>query len=196
MNNNIEYCLQFCKVCQHQKFNLQEGIVCGLTDKKPDFADTCAHFVEDQEKKERVEVRHRDSFVATQMVNSNTRLIHHIVDVVAVYLLFFVIIKISLSTGSRLWYRMTYFDVILFFYLVKMSYYALMEIFFSKTIGKMITKTKVVDMEGNKPTLFQIIFRSFFRLIPFEPFSFLGTDASGWHDKMSDTRVISDKAGL
>ncbi len=40
--------LRFCKMCLHKKFNVQHGIVCGLTDKIADFEDTCENFRRDE----------------------------------------------------------------------------------------------------------------------------------------------------
>ncbi|WP_349663302.1 RDD family protein [Cellulophaga lytica] len=48
-----------------------------------------------------------------------------------------------------------------------------MEIKFQKTIGKFVTKTKVVKMNGEKPTDGDIMTRTFCRLIPFDRLSFL-----------------------
>ena len=71
-------------------------------------------------------------------------------------------------------------------------YFAVMEFSFGKTLGKMITKTKVVMADGSKPTFGTIFIRTLCRHIPFEPFSFLGGPV-GWHDSISKTRVVSDK---
>ena len=59
-----------------------------------------------------------------------------------------------------------------------------------RTIGKYITKTKVVNEYGETPGLQSTILRSLCRLIPFEQFSFLGEQGRGWHDSMSDTYVV------
>jgi hypothetical protein len=48
----------------------------------------------------------------------------------------------------------------------------------------------VVDEYGEKPSLSQILGRSFARAIPFEVFSCLGE--RGWHDTMSNTYLIKD----
>jgi uncharacterized RDD family membrane protein YckC len=76
--------------------------------------------------------------------------------------------------------------------LVAFSYYAAFELVFQRSIGKMVTGTIVVDMDGNKPTWQAILRRSASRLVPFEAFSFLG-GVAGWHDKWSDTRVMKVK---
>ncbi|MEZ0005403.1 putative RDD family membrane protein YckC [Flavobacterium sp. 28YEA47A] len=69
-------------------------------------------------------------------------------------------------------------------------YYNVFEIFFSRTIGKFITKTIVVDINGEKPDSQEILIRSLCRLIPFDGFSFLGAPNKGWHDSISKTYVV------
>lgn len=61
-----------------------------------------------------------------------------------------------------------------------------------KTIGKYITKTRVVTESGGQPTQSQYFTRSLSRVVPFEAFSFLNDEASGWHDKWSETMVIDE----
>jgi len=60
----------------------------------------------------------------------------------------------------------------------------------NRTIGKIFTKTIVVTEYGEKPSFRAILIRSLCRCVPFEEFSFLGSDQSGWHDKWSKTRVV------
>ena len=69
-------------------------------------------------------------------------------------------------------------------------YYFLFELFFHKTPGKFITKTKVVMQNGAPADLRHIFLRSLIRLIPFEALSFIGSYPVGWHDEYSDTLVI------
>ncbi|MBL3658326.1 RDD family protein [Fulvivirga sediminis] len=73
-------------------------------------------------------------------------------------------------------------------------YHVIMEASFGKTVGKFVTKTKVVTLERGRPSLLQVIGRSFARCIPFDSFSFFGGNgAIGWHDSLPKTRVIDDK---
>lgn len=74
-------------------------------------------------------------------------------------------------------------------YFVAVIYYILMEGAFGLTLGKLITGTRVVNGIGMKPGWRAIIGRSFARIVPFDPFSFLGNDG-GWHDRWSETRVV------
>ena len=61
-----------------------------------------------------------------------------------------------------------------------------------KSIGKFVTKTRAVNEDGSTMDMSTVVKRSFSRIVPFEPFSFLGSEASGWHDKWSNTIVIDE----
>ena len=80
-----------------------------------------------------------------------------------------------------------------FGYIVIIGYYAVSEGLFGRTLGKLVTRTWVVDESGGKPSFAQIFGRSAARCIPFEPFSFFGGEPTGWHDTMSGTRVVRKK---
>lgn len=76
---------------------------------------------------------------------------------------------------------------------IRVGYYILFEQVFGKTIGKMITQTRVVDEKGQKPSFNKIIGRTLSRLIPFDQISFLSSEPIGWHDTISGTRVVNDR---
>ena len=69
-------------------------------------------------------------------------------------------------------------------------YYVIMESICGRTIGKLVTGTKVIDLKGRQPDFLTIMGRTLSRIVPFEPFSFLGRNSRGWHDTWSKTRVI------
>jgi len=77
--------------------------------------------------------------------------------------------------------------------LIGTTYYTLLEGFTGKSLGKLITGTKVVDANGNPPTFGIALLRSICRYIPFEPFSFLSSDARGWHDSITKTWVVNSR---
>ena len=74
--------------------------------------------------------------------------------------------------------------------LVPLAYYILVEGATGRTLGKLVTGTRVVNAAGGTPSFKQILGRSLARFIPFEAFSFLGDDGRGWHDSIPDTYVI------
>jgi len=47
--------LKYCKKCIHQEFNMQQGLLCGLTKEKANFVGECEHFELDKSKVEKVE---------------------------------------------------------------------------------------------------------------------------------------------
>ncbi len=44
--------VELCKKCKNRKFDLHQGTICGLTDKKPDFEGICPDFERDETVKE------------------------------------------------------------------------------------------------------------------------------------------------
>jgi uncharacterized RDD family membrane protein YckC len=69
-------------------------------------------------------------------------------------------------------------------------YYVLLEGIFGRTLGKLITGTKVVGEDGGKASFGQVLGRTLCRFIPFELFSVLGEEGRGWHDSIPKTLVI------
>lgn len=78
-----------------------------------------------------------------------------------------------------------YFIIIVSYFL----YYTIFEIKYQRTLGKVITKTKVVAYSEDTPSNIDIIVRSISRFIPLDHFSFLFT-RNGIHDMFSKTKVI------
>jgi hypothetical protein len=68
--------------------------------------------------------------------------------------------------------------------------YVLPEAACGRTLGKLCTGTKVVDLRGGKPSFGQVLARTAIRLVPFDAFSFLWGEPVGWHDSWSKTRVV------
>lgn len=81
-------------------------------------------------------------------------------------------------------------DYLLSYLVLILIYFSLEVLLKGRTIGKYITNTVVVNEFGERPTVNQILIRSACRFIPFNPFSFLGATARGWHDEISKTYVV------
>jgi uncharacterized RDD family membrane protein YckC len=72
-------------------------------------------------------------------------------------------------------------------------YYVVSESLTGRTVGKLVTGTRVVREDGEPLTFGTVFKRNLARLIPFEPFSFFGGGGEaprGWHDTISDTVVV------
>ena len=46
--------LEFCKICQNRHVDLETGLVCSLTNVKPQFENSCGDFFKDEKEAERV----------------------------------------------------------------------------------------------------------------------------------------------
>ncbi|MDR1877238.1 MAG: RDD family protein [Flavobacteriaceae bacterium] len=123
------------------------------------------------------------------------RLANHIIDMIVYYLFIYVLAIFIIITrvGTSLSFLGNNFLAQLVFALFYALFMFGMETLLKgKSIGKIITGTKVVTEYGEKPTISEFLARSFSRIVPFEPFSFLGN--MGWHDKWSNTRVVKEKS--
>ena len=128
----------------------------------------------------------------SKKVSTLTRFIHFIVDTIAFFILT-IIIAFVLGlfinpTDQNLMTLIGYLMLVAGFF----GYYVFMETKFQKAIGKFITKTKVVNKNGTRPEVGDIVRRTFCRLIPFDRVSFLFTP-NGFHDRLSDTTIIKDE---
>lgn len=189
--------LRFCKICKHQKFDRKDGIICNLTNQPADFEQTCSSYSEDAELKQKMESTKTERELLVKTASQGKRLANYFID-----FLFFLIFSLIFGTILGIFLAivspssLSVFeqdnDLIdyLFGFIAGMIYYSVLEAATGKTIAKFITNTKVVNEQGEKPDVRTILLRSLCRFIPFEPLSFLGSDHSGWHDKLSKTRVI------
>ena len=138
--------------------------------------------------------------VVLNKATQGTRLANYLIDAVVFYILIFflgvflgILAAIGIEAplqwllyldGNRaLDYLVT--SILYFIYIFSFEYFTK-----GRSIGKYITKTKVVSIDGTTPTQKDFLIRNISRLVPFEAFSFLiGND--GWHDSWSDTRVVN-----
>lgn len=192
---NKEEKLKYCSICKNQKFRMNVGIVCRLTDKVADFEDNCEYYEEDTELINRL-YRKKVS-VGSKTSGISKRFINYIIDSIIIALLMFLIIfvlsMIFLKFNPELLNDLINFSKYvnyIIFIIVMYSYYFVFEASAGMTIGKYITKTKVVDKEGKKPNSKIIAIRTLCRLIPLEPISYLGEGKLGWHDTLSKTATI------
>ena len=133
--------------------------------------------------------------VDSNVVGSGTRFINFLLDFI-IWLVFgsliSFIIGLFVPVTSENQGILTLLIYLIFFGSF-IAYYSIMEIKFQKTVGKFVTKTKVVTMNGEKPENGEIIARTFCRLIPFDRLSFLFVK-NGIHDFLSKTKVVKDTA--
>lgn len=128
------------------------------------------------------------------------RLANLFIDTIIFYLLIFVtsmllFLLISIVSNRDTVMELANSDLFIYTitYLTILLYFIVFEFFLQKTIGKYVSKTLVVTEFGEKPTLSQIIGRSFARLIPFDVFTYLGAKGRGWHDTLPNLYVVDEK---
>lgn len=189
--------LQFCKVCINRKKDLNLGIICGLRGGTADFEDECVDFHKDSSLKTRASGSTWSNGIDAQVASQGQRFTNYIIDLICT-LIFVVIfsfilgIVLALVAPSAL----SAFEggnkplEYLIGFIAGTIYYSMLEGISGQSIGKAITRTKVVTETGEKPDFATILLRSVCRYIPFEAFSFLGSEPIGWHDSLSKTRVV------
>ncbi len=128
----------------------------------------------------------------SNVVSSMIRFLNFTIDSIAFLILIFIvgfIFDLMIPRGEN-----TPLEFIGFLTVVGsfFGYYIFMENKYQKTIGKFITKTKVVTKLNDKPELRDIVIRTICRLIPFDRISYLFMK-NGFHDSISKTLVIKDK---
>ena len=127
------------------------------------------------------------------------RLLNYIVDVIIFYILAVIvgviiaiaspstITEMSVGTGSSFISNI----LSLLFYGLYMS---LVEaIFKGKSLGKLITGTRAVNLDGSRISAGTAFARGFSRAVPFCVFSALGSPCNPWQDKWTDTMVIDER---
>ena len=127
--------------------------------------------------------------------DKGTRFLHYIIDVVVFYAVMFLflivlgscaadfVLSTETDVGASLLLNVIFISLFVF-------YFGLLEgATKGRTVGKLITKTKVIREDGSPITYGDAFKRSLIRLIPFEPFSAFFGDGM-WHDKWSKTMVV------
>lgn len=148
----------------------------------------------------------REELIAEMIVEASQgkRLLNLLIDRICIFLLVIptsiaVIEILKILDGLRyidIYHGMPFIGilepVLISVYLIGyLVYYSLLEYLLGKTVGKILTRTRVLMANtGAKLTLMRIIGRSFARLIPFDAVSFLFS--SGWHDTLTGTVVVND----
>ncbi|MNE03322.1 RDD family protein [compost metagenome] len=142
------------------------------------------------------EFRITDEMLATQ----GQRFLNYVIDLIIQYVIIFalgtlfsILSLLTGYTGILEWIgSMGDLEGYLVFFFIMILYYTLFESLCSRTIGKFITKTIVVNEDGSKPDSQIILRRTLCRLIPFDGLSFLGS-GRGWHDSITDTYVVDKR---
>lgn len=117
-------------------------------------------------------------------VSSGIRFLNFLIDLlVCLFIIFVLAYSLNVLVNKHMLFGS--FIVIATYIL----YYVILEMRFQRTLGKMLTKTKVVTINEEVPSSTDIIIRSVVRVIPFDHFTFL-LMRNGLHDRLSNTKVV------
>lgn len=130
-----------------------------------------------------------------ERASSGARFLNYIIDLICFYVLIFatsfVITAITYTGEETNVFNSESGDLLLYviFFGIFLGYYTILESFAKgRTIGKLVTGTRVVKNDGAPITFKDAFLRSLSRLVPFEPFSALG--GYPWHDSWTNTQVV------
>jgi uncharacterized RDD family membrane protein YckC len=124
-------------------------------------------------------------------VDRTTRLVIFLIDLIT----FFVIVLISFFL-LKVFIPSSYSIILAYNRLISFVsfflYYFIFESISDKTVGKIITKTKIVDSETkSKPSIYKVLIRTLARFIPLEAlYILLNEKKLTLHDLISKTTVI------
>jgi len=143
-----------------------------------------------------------EEFIITEdlQATQSQRFFNLSIDVVFIYILVLslgtTIILVALAVDnfalSNYVANLTAIEIAFYTAIVTFLYYYLTEVYFSRTIAKLLTHTIVVNANGTKPSKRSIFIRTCCRFIPFEAFTFL-YGPKGWHDIFSKTYVVKKR---
>ena len=195
--------LKFCSICSKQKIVSKYGIVCGITDLPADFEISCDNFQEDLALKKLYEMKLWENEIHKKTAKIGKRIANYILDLIFFYIFCYILgiflgILLPIFSPESIYYLSEAEDDrllnFLFGIVIYILYYSLLEGLTGRTLAKIITRTKVVDKDGEKPDFKKIMIRTITRLIPFEWISFMG-EGTGWHDTWSKTVVVDESLG-
>jgi len=117
------------------------------------------------------------------------RLINLIVDVIAIVILY-VVISFFLRLVIGIFFIFFSWITVLIFFLL---YFGISELVMDgKTFGKIITRTRVVTLQGYKPDISAIFIRMIARLIPIDGLFLFTKGNKTLHDQFSKTIVVDE----
>ena len=120
--------------------------------------------------------------LVVRIMKKRIRLYNFLIDSILFYI---IILVISIFLKEYVERQNLKYLMILFYYL----YYFILELTIGQTIGKIITKTRVVTVDNNeKPSFTKIFVRTISRLIPIDLISYLFS-SNGIHDSLSKTKL-------
>jgi uncharacterized RDD family membrane protein YckC len=141
-----------------------------------------------------------DIEVSFVRASTGKRFANYLIDLIVFYFLFFavgvVIAIISPSTLDSIPEDDFSFNIMdrLLSVILYAIYMSLVEtILKGKSVGKFITGTRAINLDGSRITTGKAFARGFSRAVPFCVFSAFGNPCNPWQDSWTDTMVVDEK---
>lgn len=184
-----------CIKCIHKQWNEDHKMICKKTLRQVNFENSCDQFEADQE--QLFKEKNETVFGLQNHATSKTRVINYALDQLFIFIIMMifgvgVILLFGINSEIYNFIFVNNIASIIITLIVNTLYYIIFESAFGRSPAKFITHTKVLTVTGKTPDFSTIILRTLCRYIPFEPFSFLESNTSGWHDTLSNTIVINE----
>jgi uncharacterized RDD family membrane protein YckC len=131
--------------------------------------------------------------------SSGKRFANYIIDLLLFYLLAAIIIFLAamLNTSSfedaEETSILNILDRILYLLLYGIYMFVVEALFKGKSLGKLITGTRAVNLDGSRISITTALGRGMSRAVPFNELSALGSPPHPWHDKWNKSLVIDEK---
>ena len=127
-------------------------------------------------------------------MGKGTRFLNLIIDYIGMFMLSIIlVISIGIIFGQEGIAKIETLNDYISGIILMLIYYLPLESITDRTLGKLITGTKIVTEQGTKPTFKQVLGRTLARLVPFEWFSFLDKESRGWHDTWPKVYVVKSR---
>lgn len=91
---------------------------------------------------------------------------------------------------KALYWDWPFIQYYVFFFAIQFIYYFIFESISGRTVGKMLSYTRVITKEGRKPGLIAVFIRSLIRLTIIDAFFFPFLEERTLHDYLSGTYVV------
>lgn len=120
-------------------------------------------------------------------VGIGSRVVNFVVDTIIIFGLSYG--AFSIHKFYVTYYTVSFVPFYIFFWATLFVYYLIIESIFKRTPGKLLSMSKVVRLDGKKPTFGQVFIRSLLRLTIIDCFFIPFVDDT-LHDYVSKTTVV------
>jgi uncharacterized RDD family membrane protein YckC len=132
--------------------------------------------------------------------DTGKRLVNYILDVLSFYVLVFLfgvfMAIVSPASANTLFVDNSLSPIAdrILTFVCYAFYMSIMEaVFKGKSLGKLITKTRAVNLDGSRISTAAAFARGFSRAVPFCVLSAFGTPCHPWQDRWTNTMVIDER---